>query len=109
MGPRASASPSSLLTSASTSPTGHRSGDLPGDLDSEEELRPAEMLLLRLEVQALKHRAQLGMDPLSLARLKRDAGSALVSFDPAKLLAELGSEGKPHAEGGQSQADNADS
>lgn len=61
----------------------------PGDLDSDGEVRPAADLLTRLEAQALKHRSALGLDPASMARLRRDAGSARVSFDLAALLATL--------------------
>lgn len=64
-------------------------GALPGDLDADGEIRPAADLLTRLEGQALKHRAQLGLDPTSMARLRRDAGSARASFDLAALLANL--------------------
>jgi hypothetical protein len=81
---------------------------VPGDLDSEEELRPAAMLLARLEGQALKHRAQLGMDPLSFARLRRDAGSAVVSFDLAKLLADLDAAGRSGPAGGPERERDAD-
>lgn len=64
----------------------------PGDLTGEGEVRPAADLLTRLEGQALKHRAALGLDPASMARLRRDAGSARAHFDLAALIAAVGDE-----------------
>lgn len=58
-----------------------------GAIDPDGEIRPAAALLTRLEGQALKHRAQLGLDPLSRARLKRDSAAAEV--DVAQLLTRL--------------------
>lgn len=60
----------------------------PGDLTADGDIRPAADLLARLEGQALKHRAQLGIDPTSLARLQRDATTAR-SFDLAALLSAV--------------------
>jgi hypothetical protein len=62
----------------------------PGDLDFEGEIRPAATLLNRLNQEALRHRNDLAVAPASFARLRRDAGSALVSVDLAELLAAVG-------------------
>ena len=57
-----------------------------GDLDDAGDVRPASDLLTRLESQAMGHRARLGLDPLSRARLGRDTAAAQV--DLARLWAE---------------------
>lgn len=59
-----------------------------GDLDAEGAVRPAADLLTRLEGQAEKARARLGLDPLSRARLGRDVTAS--QMDLARLLAGLG-------------------
>jgi hypothetical protein len=86
------------------------SGALPGDLDADDAVRPGAELLRRLEQQALRHRTQLAIDPASFARLRRDAGSALVSIDLAALIAGIdgaGSEGERDAGHGEGEADDA--
>jgi hypothetical protein len=56
-----------------------------GDLDDEDNVRPAADLLARLTKQADGLRSKLGLDPLSRARLGRDTAAA--SVDIARLWA----------------------
>lgn len=60
-------------------------------LDEEGNVSAALRALAKWESIALNHRARLGLDPLSAARLGRDTASATV--DMAKLLSGLGPNG----------------
>jgi hypothetical protein len=67
----------------------------PAGLDAEGNISPALRALSKFESAALAHRARLGLDPLSAARLGRDTAAAGV--DLAKLLSEVDDDGKPAA------------
>lgn len=60
-------------------------GEKGGDLDDDGSVRAAADLLTRLDAQASRQRAALGLDPLSRARLGRDVAGA--QLDVAKLWA----------------------
>jgi hypothetical protein len=60
-----------------------QAGDGIPEIDGDGRVRGAMDLLLRLERQAADHRARLGLDPLSRARLGRDVTQAQVSITQA--------------------------
>jgi hypothetical protein len=60
--------------------------DKGGDLDDDDNVRPAADLLTRLSGQAANMRSRLGLDPLSRFRLGRDVAASRV--DLAKLWAD---------------------
>lgn len=70
--------------------------DPPGPLDRDGNVRPAATYLDRLEKRAENLRATLGLDPLSRAKLGRDAAAAQV--DIAQLFARMADEEQAAAE-----------
>lgn len=61
--------------------------DNAGDFTAAGEVRAVAEYVRRLEAQALKHRTELGLSPLSRARMGRDVAAG--SVDVAKLMAAL--------------------
>lgn len=64
--------------------------DVGGDIAPNGEVRPSAEYLRRWEAQALKHREQLGLTPLSRARMGRDVAAG--SVDMARIMSELEAE-----------------
>jgi hypothetical protein len=64
--------------------------DRGGDIDDEDEVRPAADPLTRLEARAESLRSKLGLDPLSRARLGRDVAAS--QLDLARLWAAEGTD-----------------
>jgi hypothetical protein len=66
-----------------------------GDLTDDGEVRAAADLLTRLESQAMNHRARIGLDPLSRARLGRDVAATQVDLARMWAVEDLADDSGP--------------